>query len=492
MQLFKLQNIWQRVSPSLLDIGIRSQSLRNWALRKGETELYHDFVTANDTNMPRKVLEMKYQVMSNLLHRIDQAIADGRISAQVRRSIIRTLIGSLVIEDKKRSIRFHEKHGYEPPTFIAISPTKKCNLHCKGCYANSSAKNAETLNYSVVQRIIREKTEEWGSHFTVITGGEPLLYKSEGKDLFDLLKENRDNYFLMYTNSTLINTDVAKKMAQIGNITPAISVEGWEKETDARRGKGMFSRILQAMENLRSAGVPFGISVTATRENAEVLLSDDFIDFFFNKQGAVYGWLFQYMPIDGNCNLDLMITPEQRRWMLNKQLDLIYEKKLFYIDFWNGGPLTVGCIAAGRPGGYFHIDWNGSIAPCVFFPYYIDNINDIYRNNRRLIDVMESKFFRAIRDWQNDYAYERPPEEMKSLFTPCPIRDHYKFSHSLIKSYSAKPKDEEAGKVLLNEEYKRKMIVANEQVCKLLDPVWEREVIEPEHRIDKGKVKAAS
>ncbi|MEJ2657012.1 MAG: SPASM domain-containing protein [Desulfobacterales bacterium] len=153
--------------------------------------------------------------------------------------------------------------------------------------------------------------------------------------------------------------------------------------------------------------------------------------------------------------------------------------------------MTVGCIAAGRPGGYFHIDWNGNIAPCVFFPYYIDNINDIYRNNRRLIDVMESKFFRAIRDWQDDYAYAKPAEEMKNLFTPCPIRDHYRFSHRIIEKHSAKPKDEDAGKVILDEEYKRKMFAANDQVSKLLDPVWQREVIEHQYRIDKDDLKLA-
>ena len=38
----------------------------------------------------------------------------------------------------------------------------------------------------------------------------------------------------MYTNGTLIDEKMAQRMAEVGNITPAISVEGFEKKTDER------------------------------------------------------------------------------------------------------------------------------------------------------------------------------------------------------------------------------------------------------------------
>jgi len=114
-----------------------------------------------------------------------------------------------------------------------------------------------------------------------------LMYRSERKDLFDILRENQDQYFMMYTNGTLIDREAARRLAELGNLTPVISVEGWERETDARRGQGVFTRILQAMENLRACGVSFGISMTATRENAEIILSDGLIDYYFKEQGAI-------------------------------------------------------------------------------------------------------------------------------------------------------------------------------------------------------------
>jgi hypothetical protein len=70
----------------------------------------------------------------------------------------------------------------------------------------------------------------------------------------------------------------------MGNLTPGISVEGFEKETDQRRGKGVYKKILAAMENLRSEGVPFGVSITAMRHNWDLVSSDEFYDFWFNRQ----------------------------------------------------------------------------------------------------------------------------------------------------------------------------------------------------------------
>ena len=168
------------------------------------------------------------------------------------------------------------------------------------------------MDYATVDRIVKEKQNYGTPIFTVISGGEPLLWKSDGKDLLDLGRENPDNYFMFYTNGTLIDKKMAARLAEVGNLTPAISVEGFAEETDERRGKGVFKKILEAMANLREVGVPFGISVTATRHNVEKIVSDEFVDFFYDQQGAIYGWIFQYMPIGRSQTLDLMVGI--RKW----------------------------------------------------------------------------------------------------------------------------------------------------------------------------------
>jgi MoaA/NifB/PqqE/SkfB family radical SAM enzyme len=470
----QFSNLWSKLSTEALDRLVRSQRFRGWALARGEQQLRRKYVVENADRLPSRIQEIRCKALGNLLHAVDRALAEGRIAPEARRSIIKNFLGGLVIGETQRQRPFREEHGYDPPTFLTISPTKRCNLQCKGCYAASSAKNDNTLPYSVFSRILQDKKREWGSRFTVISGGEPLLYRSEGRDLFDVLAEHQDQYFMMYTNATLIDRAAARRLAELGNLTPAISVEGWEKQTDERRGAGVFRKIQRAMENLREAGVPFGVSVTATRNNAETVLADDFMDYYFRQQGAIYGWLFQYMPIGRSFAVELMVSPEQRKWMLEKELDLIFERDLFLIDFWNGGPMSLGCISAGRSGGYFYIDWNGNIAPCVFFPYYVENISELYRSGRSLNDVLELPYFRRIREWQAGYL--RDGGKVGNLFRPCPMRDHHAFAHRTIREFAASPMDEEAERALADPEYRRRMEEYDAEVGGLLDPFWEKEI----------------
>ena len=467
---FNISTVWRYMSTEAIDTVLRSTPVRSWALRMGERQLYRRFVGYNPANFPLKMQQMRARAMTNLLHSVSKALADGRIAPQVRRSIVKNFLGKVVIGQQDRQRPYRTIHGINPPTFVTVSPTKRCNLRCLGCYANSSSLDGNTLPYSVFHRIIEEKRNEWGSHFTVISGGKPLMYRSEGKDLLDLFAEHPDNYFMFYTNGTLITERVAGRLAELGNATPAISIEGWEAETDARRGKGVFTRIKAAMENLKRAGVPFGISVTATRANAETVLEDRFMDYYFDELGAIYGWVFQYMPIGRSYTVDLMITPEQRRMMLNREMELVYEKNRFMIDFWNGGPMSVGCIAAGKAGGYFYIDWNGNIAPCVFFPYYLANINDLYRDGQTISAVLESDFFKKIRTWQQDYLHSK--DEVGDLFHPCPIRDHYDFAYETIREQKLHPLDENAAAALKDGEYRKRMIEYGKETGRILDPLW--------------------
>ncbi len=71
------------------------------------------------------------------------------------------------------------------------------------------------------------------------------MWKSKGKTLLDLVERQPDDYFLVYTNGTFIDDETAARMRQLGNVTPAISVEGFEAETDARRGKGVHRQIVK-------------------------------------------------------------------------------------------------------------------------------------------------------------------------------------------------------------------------------------------------------
>ncbi len=444
--------------------------------------LYRMYRERDKEYFPRKMQDDKFFMARNMLRAVDMGVKTGRISRKVWSRFVKSF-AELPLKETNKIKEFEEKYGMKPPGFITLSPIKLCNLYCQGCYADSYKGTRAKLEYPVVERIIREQKELWGSHFTVISGGEPLLYRDGGKDLFDLAKEHQDTFFLMYTNGTLIDERVAKKFAEVGNITPAISVEGFEKETDERRGKGVFQKILRAFENLHGVGVPFGISLTATRENADLILKDELIEFYFEEQGALYAWIFQYMPIGRHITLKMMVTPEQRIEMYKRTWELIRERGLFIADFWNCGAITSGCISAGKPGGYIYIDWNGNVMPCVFNPYKIHNILQVYAQGENLNTVLFSPFMEGIRKWQREYALEGPSDKMGNIIVPCAIRDHYSMMYELIKKTDAQPADEAAEQAIKDEKYYEGLVRYGKEVKELADVIWEKEYLEPEREI---------
>jgi MoaA/NifB/PqqE/SkfB family radical SAM enzyme len=471
---------WRRLAAEAVDLALRLKPVRRWALDRGDEALYDFYCVKRFEGLPLGVQEFRHRAIMNLLRSLDRAVGDGRFSRRARLGLLQVFVGNGVVNARKNVAPFIEKHGYEPPSFLVVSPTQKCNLFCAGCYSASSSTATATLEYDTLARILREKRDRWGSYFTVISGGEPLMYRSQGKTLLDLFEEFRDTYFMFYTNGTLLDAKVAERLAQLGNVTPAISVEGFEKETDARRGKGVYRQIEAAMAALRDAGVPFGISLTATRENADTLLSEEIIRRYFDECGAIYAWMFHYMPIGRSYTVDMMVTPEQRKRMLDRQLDLMRNRGLFFIDFWNGGPMSGGCISAGKPGGYFHIDWNGDISPCVFIPYAVDNIYDVYRGGRDLTSVLDHPAFRSLREWQLEYAGRKAGSRTQNLFAPCPMRDHHEVARDVIVRFGARPMHEDAAQALADPQYAERMAQYGRDLGKLLDPVWEREVVSRE------------
>jgi len=279
-----------------------------------------------------------------------------------------------------------EDLGFRPPLFFVISPTMRCNLKCYGCYSGEYDQDYG-LSTELLDRIFTE-AEELGMAFITVSGGEPFIRK----DLLDLFENHKEMMFQVYTNGTLIDEEMAKRLAKMGNVAPMISVEGFEEITDGRRGKGHFKKIMKAMDYLRDEGVLFGASVCQTRKNYLEVSSEEFADLMAEK-GVFLIWHFQYIPIGREPDLSLMLTPEMRD-TIRRRLRFIRNNWPFFIcDFWNDGPYVDGCIAGGRE--YFHINANGDVEPCVFVHFAVDNIKE-----KSLKEALNSDFFKDIRAHQ--------------------------------------------------------------------------------------------
>jgi MoaA/NifB/PqqE/SkfB family radical SAM enzyme len=311
---------------------------------------------------------------------------------------------------------FKEQEGFYPPYFFVISPTTRCNLSCFGCYAGKYGSQSE-LSHDLVRRILNE-ARDIGIFFLTISGGEPFVWPP----LLDIFTEFHDIYFQVYTNGTLLDDRLIGKLAELGNVLPCVSVEGFEAETDSRRGPGTFRRVTRVMRALKEAGVIFGFSATATRQNNDLVVSDEFLR-YTSDLGCFIGWYFSYIPVGRGPDLELMPTPEQREYRRARLEEVRYRYPMMLADFWNDGPLIGSCIAGGTS--YFHVNARGDCEPCVFVHFAVDNIRD-----KSLTEVLRSPFFRDICRAQ---PYHR------NLLRPCMVIDNPWVLRTVVSRHHARP-----------------------------------------------------
>ena len=302
-------------------------------------------------------------------------------------------------------MELRKKYDCNMPWILLFDPTASCNLHCKGCWA---AEYGKTLNltYEELDKLVTEG-EELGIHWYMCTGGEPMCRKN---DLLKLAAAHQSSVFHLFTNGTLIDEEFCKEVQKVGNMAFFISIEGIGDATDDRRGKGVFDKVMHAMDLMQKYGLLYGTSICYTSQNYKAVTSDEFIDMLISH-GVRFNWYFHYMPIGDGANVDLMLNAEQREYMIHRVREirgLTGGKQIFCIDFQNDGEFVHGCVAGGRC--YCHINPIGDVEPCVFIHYSSANIHD-----KSLIECLQQPIFKA-------YRQQQPFNENHLM--PCPMLEN--------------------------------------------------------------------
>lgn len=311
------------------------------------------------------------------------------------------------------------EYGCNVPWAILMDPTTACNLRCVGCWAADYGKSL-SMSYEELSDIVRQG-KELGIYMYLFSGGEPLTRK---KDIIRLCEEHNDCQFLAFTNGTLIDSDFAREMLRVKNFIPAISVEGFEAATDARRGEGTYQAVMAAMSRLKAYKLPFGVSCCYTSQNIDSLSSEEFIDHIIGC-GAKFAWFFHYMPVGVDAVPELLPSPEQREHMYRTLRGYRKTKELFLIDFQNDGEFVGGCIAGGRS--YLHISAGGDMEPCAFIHYSDSNIRE-----KTLLEALQSPLFMAYHDNQ--------PFNCNHL-RPCPMLENPERLAAMVKKSGAHSTD---------------------------------------------------
>jgi MoaA/NifB/PqqE/SkfB family radical SAM enzyme len=415
--------------------------------------------------------------LSAFLKRLSQDMSEGSGLANIllrignnanavhKRRLVENLGFNWVVRGGRIRTGLRVEHGWVP-FIIVVSPTMRCNLKCTGCYSALYSKDGE-LSPGDLEHVLRE-CKSIGCYFVVISGGEPFLLKDS---LLRLFKRHRDVFFLVYTNGTLIDEDLAKAMARLGNVSPAISVEGYREQTDRRRGKGVYDKAARAMELLRRNGVLFGISVTYTRENVSLVTEDAFVE-HYSAMGAMFGWYFMFMPVGKDPILDLVPTPEQRVACGRRVAELRKRHPMFLADFWNDGPAAAGCLAAGRR--YLHILNSGRVEPCVYAHFGVDNIRE-----KSLLEAANSPFFRALRR-------EFPYNDIANLKRPCILIDNPEVLRKVVEEQLVPEGHDHAEDIIRDPQVRAWIDDYARRFRELTDPEWLKIIADPQSRWYRG------
>jgi MoaA/NifB/PqqE/SkfB family radical SAM enzyme len=341
------------------------------------------------------------------------------LDADTRSTFFRNFILNENIFGWPEQEKNREKYGCNIPWAILLDPTSACNLKCTGCWAAEYGHKLN-LSYEDMDSII-EQGKALGTYLYIYTGGEPLVRK---QDLIRLCEKHSDCMFLCFTNSTLIDENFCKEMLRVKNFIPSISLEGFEEANDSRRGKGVYSKAMDAMQLLKDNKLPFGVSVCYTSVNWNDVTSVEFYDMIINM-GALFVWFFHYMPVGTGAVPELMVNPEQRIELYKRIREFRKTKAIFAIDFQNDAQYVGGCIAGGRR--YLHINAAGDVDPCVFIHYSNANIHDC-----TLLEALQSPIFMAYHNGQpfND-----------NMLRPCPMLENPEILCEMVKKTGAHSTD---------------------------------------------------
>ena len=322
----------------------------------------------------------------------------------------------------KRVKEMREKYQCNVPWAILMDPTSACNLHCTGCWAAEYG-HQMSLTFDQLDDIITQG-KKLGIHFYVMTGGEPLVRKD---DIVKLAEKHNDCAFHIFTNGTLIDEEFCKKVKKVGNISFALSVEGYEETNDGRRGEGVFQKVMHAMDIMKTNGLLYGVSICYTSKNIEVVTSDEFLDMLIEK-GCRLAWYFHYMPVGNDAALDLLPSNEQREYMYHRVREIRgmkTGKQIFAMDFQNDAEFVGGCIAGGK--NYLHINPNGDVEPCVFIHYSGANIKE-----KSLLECLQQPLFMQ---YHNNMPFN------DNMLRPCPMLENPERLRKMVHESGAKSTD---------------------------------------------------
>lgn len=188
-------------------------------------------------------------------------------------SVSRLLCGRIGPQD---ALRYGRRAGAGPAHLLHYSRdkvpvvvwnvTRRCNLHCGHCYADSHDREYPGELTTVEGRRLLRQLAAFGVPTVLFSGGEPLLRA----DVLELAGEARDLGMrtVLSTNGTRIDPGVAREIAAAGISYVGVSLDGIGPLHDKLRGKrGAFDGAIAGIRAARAEGLRTGVRFTVHARN---------------------------------------------------------------------------------------------------------------------------------------------------------------------------------------------------------------------------------
>jgi radical SAM protein with 4Fe4S-binding SPASM domain len=152
------------------------------------------------------------------------------------------------------------------PLLAVWEITLRCDLACRHCGSRAGAARPDELSTSEALDLVRQLAD-LGTREVAIIGGEAYLRD----DWLEIVRAIRAHGMLptMTTGGRNLDAERCRGAKEAGLHSASVSVDGAEATHDRLRGvRGSHRAALDAMANLRAAGVPFGANTQINRLSA--------------------------------------------------------------------------------------------------------------------------------------------------------------------------------------------------------------------------------
>jgi MoaA/NifB/PqqE/SkfB family radical SAM enzyme len=276
--------------------------------------------------------------------------------------------------------------GHKIPLKVTFHITYGCQLECPFCYRKKIV--ASELTTGQIKEMMRE-FKEMGTDFWIFNGGEALLRDDLG-ELIEYAKEMNFSCGLV-TNGAMLaqRLSLDRRFQRLDFVQ--LSLDGSEVVHDALRGQGVFRKIIQALELLKTLNIKINLLSIIMKNNIQCI--DDLV-----RIARRYSASFAFQPPVFHEPVDEQLKcrylPDETA-LRGLAIDLLREKVKNYPmiscfeylkkirDFWPHPIKGLVCYASRL---YCNITPDGYVVPCC------SRLTQVERDNSGLLNGFRRAF----------------------------------------------------------------------------------------------------